>query len=455
MLCVARTADALKNELLLAILRSEILRDADVEHLLTAVRRALLLQVPAERFRDRDLVTFAIAMMQQCRNNEYVWSVTDAEHVHLAALELSLPALLAGDVHEGCRLLQALLYKGIRAALGEHAPEAFSKVRPKALREALQFLALEEGDLYARAQRIPKLGVISDEVSRKVARQYEHSPYPRWTSLRKPTEGEERKLLGNFFTPTQLTFMDHAYNVLIAGCGTGHQAVYGALNSPNARVMAVDLSATALAYTAKMAERYATRNIEFLQADILELPSFARCNAQFHIIECLGVLHHMADPFAGWRKLLACLAPGGKLLIGLYSATARRVITELRSDPAFPGAGCDDEALRKFRQVLINRTQDELGGELKLGTDFYSASEFRDLTCHVNERCVTLAEINRFLQDNALTFRGFWIDIRELDEFHRAYPNEPWPGRLEVWEEFEAARPHTFGAMYNFWCDRA
>jgi 2-polyprenyl-3-methyl-5-hydroxy-6-metoxy-1,4-benzoquinol methylase/tetratricopeptide (TPR) repeat protein len=454
-LCVARTADALKNELFLEVLRTNILRDADVEHLLTAVRRVLLLEVPEERFRDRDLVTFAIAMMHQCRSNEYIWSVTDAEHVRLAGLQLSLPALLAGNVHEGCRLLQALLYRDIWAALGECAAEQISKFRPKAVREAVQHLALEEADLHARAQRIPKLDVIIDEVSRKVALQYERSPYPRWTSLRTPSEGEERKLLGNFFTPTELSFMDQAYNLLIAGCGTGHQAVHGALSSPNAHVTAVDLSATALAYAAMMAERYAMRNIEFLQADILDLASFARCNKQFHIIECMGVLHHMADPFEGWRKLLDCLAPGGKILIGLYSATARRVITELRSDPAFPGSGCDDEALRKFRQVLINRTQVELGGELKLRTDFYSASEFRDLTCHVSERCVTLAEISRFLRANALTFRGFWMDIGELDEFHRTFPNELWPGRLEVWEEFEAARPHTFGAMYNFWCDAA
>ena len=284
--------------------------------------------------------------------------------------------------------------------------------------------------------------------------QYERNPYPRWTSLLRPAEGEERKRLGTYFKPDQLAFMDQPYNVLIAGCGTGHQAVYAALNSPNARVTAVDLSTSALAYSSKMAEKYGAKNIEFVQADIRLLPTNARFASHFHIIECLGVLHHTADPFGNWRTLLDCLAPGGKLLIGLYSATARRVITELKSDPAFPGPGCSDPALLKFRRNLMDRPPEALGGQLKLGPDFYSASEFRDLACHVSEQCVTLSDIKSFLETNSLTFRGFLMEHHHLDEFHKTNPGEPWPGRLELWEQFETAHPHTFGAMYNFWCDR-
>jgi 2-polyprenyl-3-methyl-5-hydroxy-6-metoxy-1,4-benzoquinol methylase len=454
-LCHRRTGEVLKDDLLLALLRSNILRDAATEQLLTALRRVLLLELAPERLLDRNLMTFAIAMLQQCRMNEYIWSITEAEEAHLAGVELALPALLAGDVQEGLRLLQVLLYRSMRSTLGERAPEDFAKLRPKALREALQGAALEERDREARARNIATLGPITDPVSRQVALQYERSPYPRWTSLRKPAPGEERKLLGNFFTPDQLTFMDRPYNVLIAGCGTGHQAVYAALNSPNARVTALDLAATALGYAAMMADRYATANIEFLQADILELASAPRFTAHFQVIECLGVLHHMEDPFEGWRRLLACLAPHGKMLIGLYSAAARRVITDLRADPAFPGPGCDDQALRKFRQNLIERSPTQLGGELKLGPDFYTTSEFRDLTCHVRERCVTLAEITDFLKDNGLAFSGFWIDLPELERFHDAYPSEAWPGRLEVWQEHETAHPHTFAAMYTFWCEKA
>jgi SAM-dependent methyltransferase/tetratricopeptide (TPR) repeat protein len=455
-LCLTRTADALKDDLLLEILRTNILRDADAEYLLTAVRCVLLLEAPPERFRDKDLLTFVLTMMHQCRANEHVWYVTEAEEARLASEPLSLATLLDGDVEEGRKFLLALLYKSLPATFGEEvAPEALAKVRPKALRDVVQAYLTEDGDLRARAQTMPKLDVISDEVSRRVAQQYEHNPYPRWTSLRRPPEGEERKRLGAHFSPGQLAFMDSPYDVLIAGCGTGHQAIYAALNSPNARVTAVDLSTSALAYAAKMAERYAIRNVEFLQADILSLPTSARFASRFQIIECLGVLHHMGDPFGSWRLLLDCLAPGGKLLVGLYSATARTVITQLRSDPDFPGPGCDAPALRKFRRNLMDRPPSALGGQLKLGPDFYSSSEFCDLACHVSERCVTLAEIRSFLATNALTFRGFWLNAEQMDQFRRKFPGEPWPGRLELWEEFEASQPHTFAAMYNLWCERA
>jgi SAM-dependent methyltransferase len=455
-LCLSRTAEALRNELFLEMLRSEILRDADMEYLLSALRSVLLLETPAERFEDRDLLRFAIALMQQARANEYCWYASQAEEARLANEAAILPRLLEGDVGESRKLLLTLLYRSFRATLGEGAlPDAFAKLRPKALREAVQAALAEDGDLRMRAQRVARAGIISDETSCKVARQYDVSPYPRWTSLRRPPPDEEKKRLETFFGPGGLAFMDAPYNVLIAGCGTGHQAVHWALNAQNAEITAVDLSTSALAYACKMAERYATSNVVFQQADIQNLPSMPGVAGRFHIIEALGVLHHMADPFVGWRALVDCLAPGGKLLVGLYSATARRVVTELKSDPAFPGPDCDERALRKFRRVLLDRPPEQLGGQLKLGPDFYSASEFRDLAVHVSERCLTLSEIRSFLKDNQLAFRGFWIDPAHLDHFHRQFPAEPWPGRLEAWEEFEAANPHTFAAMYNFWCERA
>jgi SAM-dependent methyltransferase len=365
--------------------------------------------------------------------------------------------MLEGDIAAGRKFLLLSLYKDFRAILGgELDPEAFAKVRPKALREAVQMHVAEDNDLRFRAAGIRKLGVVSDEVSRKVAQQYENNPYPRWTSLRVPVEGEARKILSTFFKPSQLTFIDQPYDVLIAGCGTGHQAVYAALDSPNARVTAVDLSASALGYASRMAERYRTKNIDFLQADIQQLPTLGpEFLSRFQIIECVGVLHHMADPFGSWRTLLECMAPGGIMLIGLYSAVARRIVAALRDDPAYPGPGCDDAALRAFRQDLMTRQDGALGASLKRGLDFYTTSEFRDLACHVSERCVTLLEIKRFLDLNSLIFRGFWFHPPILNQFRERYPDEPWPGRLERWEEYEQANPQTFAAMYLFWCERA
>jgi SAM-dependent methyltransferase len=49
----------------------------------------------------------------------------------------------------------------------------------------------------------------------------------------------------------------------------------------------------------------------------LRRPPLARGSLGF--VSCLGVLHHLADPAAGFRGLVELLAPGGLVLIYVYS----------------------------------------------------------------------------------------------------------------------------------------
>src|SRR5690606_20501618 len=102
--------------------------------------------------------------------------------------------------------------------------------------------------------------------------------------------------------------------------GTGKQALQSAFAyGPQARILATDISASSLGYAHVAAKRYNVGNVEFMIADILD---YDRLGRQFDIIECVGVLHHMADPWAGWRKLLGCLKPAGLMYIGLYSSVS-------------------------------------------------------------------------------------------------------------------------------------
>ena len=49
-----------------------------------------------------------------------------------------------------------------------------------------------------------------------------------------------------------------------------------------------------------------------MQTDILDLN---KLNKEFDIIESGSVLHHMDNPFAGWKVLTNCLKPGGLMKI--------------------------------------------------------------------------------------------------------------------------------------------
>ena len=64
-------------------------------------------------------------------------------------------------------------------------------------------------------------------------------------------------------------------------------------------------------------------------------------------------LHHLADPFAGWRVLLSLLRPGGFMAIGLYSELARGHIAAARSFIAERGYPPTAEAIRLCRQELM------------------------------------------------------------------------------------------------------
>ena len=427
-LCLQRSAPVLKDELFLDVLRTSVLSDPELEKLLTAIRRVLLLEVPPKRFTDRALVSFAIALVQQCWINQFVWFASEDEARPLAEEPITPDKLAGGDLDEGQRLLRHCLYEPVATALGGRIDAAATGgIQPQALREAVvQRLALEH-DEHDRAARVPLLGPIVDETSRKVAQFYERSPYPRWSSV--IVQRNFAATLSHFLGRERTAFLQRPFEVLIAGCGTGQQVVQAALHyGPNARILALDLSAASLGYASRMAAAFGIDNVEFARADLERIDSFGpQFASRFQVIEAVGVLHHMADPFAGWRALLKCLAPHGFIRIGLYSAIARRHLTALRDDPAYPGPGCDDAALGTFRHVLLEQ-QTELARDARKFVDFWETGAFRDMLLHVRERNLGLREIARFLAEERLTFRGFQLGKESQTMFWQRYPLDTWPG---------------------------
>ena len=453
-LVVKRTGDLLKDDLFLAALEHGVNRNLPVERLLTALRRALLLEVPADRMEDRALQAFTLALARQCASNEHIWAVSEEERKALSGLAPDLGKLREGDLEAGRQLLLRALYRPLRELLpaGTGAQE-LAGVRPKALRDLVQHMLAEEEAEKAVAARIPRLGSITDATSAKVAAQYEALPYPRWTSLILPPGGAMRFGLRHFFPQERLAFLEKPFDVLVAGCGTGRQAIQAKLGyGGDARVLGIDLSARSLAYGQLQAERLGvTDGLSFAQCDLLDV---ARTGRAFDIVECVGVLHHLADPFAGWKALLEVLKPGGLMQIGLYSAVSRKALAALRKEPGYPGPGCSTDAALAYRQQLMQRPEDEGRVGVQVSQDAYTMSEFRDLVLHPSERHLELAEIERFLADNGLTFRGFMLPGTVLQQFTKAYPDSPGPGRLGDWALFEKDNPRTFDAMYRLWCDR-
>ena len=102
---------------------------------------------------------------------------------------------------------------------------------------------------------------------------------------------------------------------LDAGCGKGRYSRY--LAPRLGRLVALDGSEAVRAAAKNLAD---VPNTAVVQADLRAAP-FAP--GTFGFISCLGVLHHLDDPREGMRRLVELLAPGGIMLLYLYSRPGR------------------------------------------------------------------------------------------------------------------------------------
>lgn len=433
------------------VLRSTLVIDETLEAILTRTRQWLLerLSTPATSHADESYLDLTCALAQQCFINEYVYARTQAEDEQADAIANSVVAALDSGAS-----IPAMWV----ATLACYAPlHALPEARRLLLRQwpdpvhALLRQQIEEPFLeISLRETIPRLTAIADGVSSRVRRQYEESPYPRWMEIpahRQPLA--PGAYLKRKFPNADVPEFEKArpLEILIAGCGTGHHAITASRHYRSAHILAIDLSLTSLAFAKRKTQEMGIDSIDYAQADITEMGSLGR---SFDIIETSGVLHHLADPFAGWRILLSLLRPGGVMKVGLYSAIGRRRILAMQESVGDHRKDLTAASIRQARQRLR-----ELGLVTRdshpLPQDFYSTSACRDLLFHEQEHNLSLDRISAFLEDNDLRVLGFEIDPTILRAYHKRFPDDPPATRLDRWQVFENENPRVFAGMYQFW----
>ena len=435
LLGAAGVASLARDELLCRLLECDALTDVGLERLLTNVRCAMLETASAGGACDGNLLGFYCSVARQCFINEYVFSATETEIAQAKGLRASLEnALAAGEMPPAHWLAVVGAYFPLHAVAKADALLEWSWPQPVSAVIAQQ--VTEPAEERRTAPSIAVLTSIDDDVSRAVRQQYEENPYPRWTYLGSETQ---RPVASNQ-QPEQ------SVDALIAGCGTGRGAVQFARYTPAARVLAVDLSLASLRYAKRMADKVGLTNIEFGQADILQLASLGR---QFDFIDATGVLHHLADPWAGWRILLSLLRPGGTMHVGLYSELARRNVVAARALIAERGYRPTAEDIRRCRDDII-AADDECLRSVAARNDFFTLSECRDLLFHVQEHRTTLPDIKAFIAANGLAFGGFSLDLLTHHRFAARFPRASAGVDLDCWHVFETEAPETFIGMYQF-----
>ena len=425
----ATTLASMQLEVLLGYARTELLRLASQ-------------QDPDESDADDDVVAFACALARQCFINEYVYAQADAESVLADGLrDRLLQNLASGATVAPLALAVVAAYVPLHAVPGADA--LLRRDWPAAVTGLLRVQLREPHEELEERSAIAALTPIRNDTSVEVMRQYEENPYPRWTVNPLTAFAADLARGRTVATAEQQAERD----ILIAGCGTGSHAIQIAQVYPNARLLAVDISMTSLAYARRKTRELGLRNIEYAQADILELGAIDR---SFDSIESVGVLHHLAEPLAGWKVLVSLLRPGGTMRIGLYSELARRVIVEARSRIAARNYRASADDIRRCRQEIFREA--EQWKPLIGAKDFYSASGCRDLLFNVMEHRLTIPEIAAFLNAHGLTFEGFepFDDPAVLEKFRKQFAAAADEINLDQWHRFEVDHPETFWDMYVF-----
>ncbi len=312
----------------------------------------------------------------------------------------------------------------------------------------------------ALASELPEIAPIVDEVSREVAAMYETNPYPRWIHLaRRPAMDVRAILLRDYPHAAQIDFGQGPLEVLMPGAGTGQHPLSVATSYDRARVTAVDLSRTSLAYGKRKARELSITNIDFLRGDILDLPKLGRI---FDHVECVGVLHHMRDPKQGLLAISSVTRPGAFIRLGLYGEAGRRIVVKARDEIAAAKLPATLEGLREFRKRVMTGKLRRLR-QLTEWEDFWSASLLRDLCFHVQEHRFTIQKLRAFLEGSGLRFIGFEATAGAAARAVDGGPFELYRSRfwssdramtdLANWEQLEREKSQLF-AGYAFVCQK-
>jgi tetratricopeptide (TPR) repeat protein/2-polyprenyl-3-methyl-5-hydroxy-6-metoxy-1,4-benzoquinol methylase len=432
------------NRLLLAILENAAAVGSNFERIMTTLRRECLqIALTKDAAVSDALLAFACALARQCFANEYVFNLTDDESEKVQALcerfadETPPPFTIAAVA--AYRSLHDVA--GVDRLLRQTWPPVIEQLLTQQVREPRLELQLRDA--------IPCLTPVEDAVSVEVQHQYEENPYPRWTkvaAIKKATSFDKyiRLLLPlSPFEPTGKTTCD----ILVAGCGTGQDPIETARLISNSKLLAVDLSRASLAHAQRKTRELGLTTIEYGQADVLNLASLGRT---FDYITSIGVLHHMADPFAAWRSLAELLRPGGVMMLALYSNIARESVPAARAFIAASGFPSTPEGIRRARQAIMALPKVQLATKVLEWRDFYSTSECRDLLFHAHEQRFSIPQIKSALAECSMRFLGFCISPKIVGQYRARFPHDRLLTDLDNWHAFEIDNPQTFESMYTF-----
>ncbi len=276
--------------------------------------------------------------------------------------------------------------------------------------------------------------------TRLVRKQYEGFPYPP----REPAD-ERAALIRTYLD--HLSLINHycfkgrqdfrrGFRVLVAGGGTGDAAVYlgEQLKDTDAEIVYVDLSEASMDVARRRAAVRGLENVTWVHGSLLDLPGMDL--PPFDYINCVGVLHHLADPRAGLRALRAVLKDDGAMGLMLYARYGRAGVYQMQELMRIINRDEPDD------QAKVDNTKAVLGALPE--TNWFKKGEYLvldhkdsgdpgiyDLFLHSTDRAYSIPELYELLESAGLNLVTFKFRERAIYTPGVAYQDK---GLLEILE---------------------
>jgi SAM-dependent methyltransferase len=295
--------------------------------------------------------------------------------------------------------------------------------------------------------------VNDDPRSDVVSRQYDRWRYPP------PIQDLEAYSKTNWelFDPirsNRILWPDRGYrpdlDILIAGCGTNQAAVFAFTNRA-AKVVAVDVSQSALDHQQYLKGKHGLHNLEL---QLLPIEGLSALQRDFDLIVCTGVLHHMADPLTGMKALAGCLRRDGAIGVMLYAKYGRIGVELLESVFRDLGLSPDDASVQLVKDAIpMLPAEHPVRNYLKVARDLQTDGAVVDTFLHGRQRSYTVQECMDLVASAGLAFQGWFHKtpyypheiLAPSSRFHAALAKLP---DVKLWSVME--RVQTLNATHFF-----
>jgi SAM-dependent methyltransferase len=251
------------------------------------------------------------------------------------------------------------------------------------------------------------------DVSSAVAKLYDTYPFPPEPILDEAPPGYNWRWNWNtaYSFCTGVKPQKQAVRILDAGCGSGVSTEYLLHLNPQAQVIGIDLSAGTLKVAQERCQRSGVSDrVEFQQLSLFDADQLP---GEFDLINCVGVLHHTADPKRGIQALAKKLAPGGLLHIFVYGELGRWEIRLMQEAIALlqgEQRGDYTDGVKVGRDVFAALPENNClrkREEERWAIENHRDECFADMYVHPQEIDYNVHTIQDLIQASGLEFAGF------------------------------------------------